>query len=129
MVPYTGTLGARIEELEPGRVRLRVPDRRRVRNHLDSIHAVALTNAGELASGLALVTALPPGVRGIVTHLETEFHHKARGELSASSRVPPPDGDPGPQGWYGERRVETLVRDEEGRTVATFSATWRLGPR
>lgn len=128
MVPYSGTLGARVEVLEPGRAEVVVPDRRRVRNHLRSVHAVALVNAGELASGLAVLTALPPGVRGIVTHLETEFHHKARGTLRATSTVAGAAGPGGAAAWTGERRVVAAIDDPEGRTVATVRATWRLGP-
>ena len=121
MVPYTGALGARVEELAPGRARVSLQERRAVRNHLRSIHAVALVNLGELATGLATITALRPGVRGIVTRLEARYHAKARGRVEALCRL---EGEPAP----GET-LEAVARitDASGREVATVTAWWTLG--
>jgi acyl-coenzyme A thioesterase PaaI-like protein len=123
MVPYSATLRARVVVLEPGHVRVELRDRRGLRNHLRSVHAVALANLGELASGLALTVAMPAGLRGIVAGFDVAFHKKARGRLTAESRcdVPAP-------GASAEHVVTAHIVDGEGAEVATFTARWLLGP-
>ena len=122
MVPYTGALGVRVQELEPGYARIMLRDRRGIRNHLGSIHAVALANLAEVASGLAMLTSLPEGARGIVVHLGIEYLKKARGTLTAECRCSPPSG-----------REETVtvtadVMDATGDVVARAEVRWLVRP-
>ena len=131
MVPYTGTIGAHVRELAPGRARVTLRDRRKVRNHLDSIHAVALVNLGEVASGLAMMTALPPGVRGIVTGLSIEYLKKARGTLTARtdlSALSDLSDLSDPSDRTRETAVTAEISDASGDVVARTHVTWRLSP-
>ena len=124
IIPYSGTIGARVRLLEPGHCILLLRDRRGVRNHLRSIHAVAITNAGELASGLAMTTALPPGTRAIVTQLATEYLKKARGVIVVECRVKDAPRPAVPM----EVLVESTLTDAAGDIVARLRATWLVAP-
>lgn len=123
MVPYSGSIRPVVLELAPGHARVRLRDRRSVRNHLSSIHAVALANVGELATGLAALGALGPDLRGILTGLEVTYVKKARGDIEAEARCEVPTlTEP------IDHLVEAALRDASGELVATARARWRISP-
>lgn len=124
LVPYSGSIRPRVLELEPGRARVSIRERRRLRNHLRSVHALALANLGELASGLAMTLALPPGTRGIPVRIEIDYLKKARGTIVAVGRAAPPADVPGEM----EAAAEAELTDEVGDVVASVVVTWKLAP-
>ena len=123
MIPYTGSVNPRVEQLEPGFARISIRQRRRLEQHLGSIHAIALMNVAEFASGAAMTTALPSGYRGIVTKMSIEYFKKARGTVTAESRAVLPD-----LSTEGEHDFTSDITDETGTVVARATVRWRLGP-
>lgn len=122
-VPYTGSISPRVEKVEPGFARIAMADYRCVRNHLNSIHAAALMNLGEAASGLALNFQLPAKSKAILTELKMEYFKKARGSLYAEGRCDVPSSN--------ERKAYVAtadIYDASNTLVAKATATWLVGP-
>lgn len=122
VIPYTGSIKARVDHLEPGYAVVILPDKRRVRNHLDSVHAIALANMAELSTGLAMISGLPTGVNAILVGLNVSYEKKARGELRAECRCSVPEG-----GIRHEVAIDTEIKDHTGDVVTRATATWLVG--
>ncbi|MBE9568516.1 MAG: DUF4442 domain-containing protein [Proteobacteria bacterium] len=127
-IPYSGSIKARVLELKPGYARLELREKRRVRNHLNSVHALALANLGELTSGLALLSGMDDKVRGIPFRISTEYYKKARGILVAKCHVTAPGADEIHRNENMDFRVSADIIDEDGEVVATTVVDWRLAP-
>ncbi len=122
--PYTGTLGARVLEIGEGYARVELRDRKGVRNHLKSIHAVALVNLAEMTSGVGMIYGFPADARGILTGLSIEYIKKARGTLTAECRCPVPESSE-----RSKYDVEIEIRNSDNVVVARATAHWLVGPK
>jgi acyl-coenzyme A thioesterase PaaI-like protein len=123
MAPYTGTIRPEVLALEPGYAKVRMEDRPRVRNHLRSVHAIALLNLGEATTGLAVIASIPDDAHGIITHLGMDYLKKARGTLTAECSCPAITSS--------ERReylVTADLKNDAGEVVARANAKWMIGP-
>ena len=123
--PYSGSIRSTVKELRPGYVKIELRDRRRIRNHLNSIHALALANLGELTSGLALLSSLPDNIRGIPTKISTEYYKKARGKLIAECHIEIPQELSSLKETM-DYEVTAEVVDTEGNVVSRTVVSWRL---
>ncbi|MCA9508390.1 MAG: DUF4442 domain-containing protein [Myxococcales bacterium] len=119
MIPYSGSISPQVLEVAPGRATVRMRDKKLLRNHLSSFHALALSNLGELTTGLALHFALSDNSRAILVKLETDFLKKARGTITARSQTTLPKN-------FKKRRqtVEAQLFDEKEDLVAVVKALW-----
>jgi acyl-coenzyme A thioesterase PaaI-like protein len=122
--PYTGSIGASVVALRPGFAQVELQDRKPIRNHLSSIHAVALANLAELCGNVALAYSLPDEARFIVSGMSLEYLKKARGTLTATSDCPIP-----PTAERREYEVPVSIRDAKGDEVARAVLRSLVGPK
>jgi uncharacterized protein (TIGR00369 family) len=122
--PYSGSMGARVVELRPGFARTELADRRKVRNHLDCIHAIALANLAELTGNVAVAYTLPDDARFIVAGMSIDYAKKARGTITATSTCPLFAGNE-----KQEYEVEVSLVDRGGEEVAHAILRTLVGPK
>ncbi len=121
MAAYTGTIKALITDLKPGHCQSFLKERRLNKNHLKSIHAVALINLGEVTSGLAVLSGMTSQVRGILTKMEMEYIIKAKGDLTAECICDIPEVKENL-----EYTVKASIKNTKGEVVAVGTFHWLL---
>jgi acyl-coenzyme A thioesterase PaaI-like protein len=123
--PYFASIAPRIERLEPGLCVVRIRDRRAVRNHIGTVHAIALCNMAELAGGLATDAAIPATLRWIPKGMSVRYLRKATGPMTATARVEPIVD----QADAREVHARVEIADASGDIVFDADITMWIAPR
>ncbi|TYT25702.1 DUF4442 domain-containing protein [Luteimonas viscosa] len=124
--PYFGSISPRIVSLAPGRGEATISHRRRVSNHLGTVHAIALCNLAEFVGGLTCDVSIPASMRWIPRGMSVEYLKKATGTMRAIA-VPafsPHEADAG----Y-ELPVQVDVSDPSGEMVFRARIAMWVSPR
>ncbi|QQD18826.1 DUF4442 domain-containing protein [Spongiibacter nanhainus] len=122
--PYFATISPRFEELAIGRAVVRMKERRRVHNHLSSIHAIALCNLAEAAAGLTAEVSMPAGMRWIPAGMTVRYLGKAKGTVRAIATMR--DIDPGEK---ADVPVSVSVRNGADEIVFEAEITMYVSPK
>ena len=119
--PYFSSIAPRTVALAPGRGEATLRHRRRVSNHLGTVHAIALCNLAEFIGGLTTDVSIPASMRWIPRGMTVEYLKKARGTMHAVATPLEPAGDPA---QAHELPVRVDVSDDADEVV--FRATIRM---
>ena len=87
--PYFASIRPRFLTIEPNHVELLIPKRRRVHNHLKTVHAIALCNGLEAAMGALAEVTIPADKRWIPKGMEVSYTAKATGDVTCVAETDP----------------------------------------
>jgi len=87
--PYFATVRPRFVALRPDYAELVIPKRRRVHNHLKTVHAIAICNGLEAAMGALAEATIPPGKRWIPKGMEVSYTAKAVSDITCIAETDP----------------------------------------
>lgn len=122
--PYFASIVPRFLSLESGKAEVAMKNRRRVRNHIGTVHAIAMCNLCELAAGTMTEASMPPGMRWIPKAMQVDYLNKASTDLVATARL---DG-PLVAGEAYELPVSVKVTDASGQVVLSVVITMWISP-
>ena len=127
--PYFGSIRPRFTVIEPDHAELVIPDRRRVHNHLGTVHAIALCNGLEAAMGALAEATISPTRRWIPKGMTVSYTAKAVGDITCiaeTDRAQWTGDDPDvPVRVRGEDRDGTVVVEGEIRLWVTEKTAGR----
>jgi acyl-coenzyme A thioesterase PaaI-like protein len=98
--------------------------RRRVHNHIGTVHAIALCNLAELTGGLATDVSIPASMRWIPKGMSVRYLRKAVGTMTATCTVPA-----AAEGVAQDLVAHVDVRDPLGEVVFDADITMYVSPR
>ncbi len=120
MAPYFLTIPAHVEDVQPGVAYASMPAVPWTRNHLGTVHAIALCNLAEYTMGAVAEATVPTTHRWVPKGMTVEYRTMARGSMHATATLVLPD----PLEPRQELPVTISVMDTEG--VQAFTAEIRI---
>ena len=93
--PYFATVRPRFVELRPNYAELVIGKRRRVQNHIGTVHVIAICNGLEAAMGALAEVTIPQGKRWIPKGMEVSYTAKATSDITCIAETDAED-------WTGD---------------------------
>ena len=122
--PYFATISPRFEALRPGYARVSMKIHRRVQNHIQSVHAIAMCNLAELGAGTMMEASLSKNMRWLPRGMTVQYLKVARTNLVAECVAN--DIDDGPA---RDVTVTCDIKDAEGNIVCHVDVAMYVSPR
>ena len=123
--PYFATIKPAFIALRPGFCEVAIRKRRRVLNHIGTVHAIAMCNMAELAAGVMTEATIPHTHRWIPKGMQVEYLKKAQTGLRALCKL-----DPLPEFAAAmDMPVTVNVLDDEDNEVFRAIITMRVSPK
>ena len=87
--PYFGTVRPRFTVLRPNHAELVIRKRRRVQNHIGTVHVIAICNGLEAAMGALAEVTVPSDKRWIPKGMEVSYTAKATSDITCIAETDP----------------------------------------
>ncbi|WDE07532.1 DUF4442 domain-containing protein [Thalassomonas viridans] len=128
-VPYVNTTGISIEHLDHQRASFFIKNKRKSRNHLGGVHAVAAALLAESATGLLIAMNVPDSSVAVIKTMTFNFVKRQQGDMRAEASLSPEQIAQIQGSEKGETLVKVALTDGTGREPIICEMLWAWVPK
>lgn len=128
-VKFAGTAGIQIQQLNFQQARLVQKNRRKVQNHIGSVHAAAMALLGESATGFLVGMHVPDDRLPLLKSMHLDYVKRATGQLTAIASLTPEQIANIRNQEKGEVTVQVQLLDEVGVEPVLAQFVWAWVPK
>ena len=128
-VKFAGTAKVEIIEMTTNRLHARIRNRRRVQNHIGSVHAAAMALLAESVTGLVVGMSVPDDRVPVIKSMKIDYVKRAKGDLEAIATLSAEEVDRISTTQKGEVTVPVKVTDENGNEPIHCEMIWAWTPK
>lgn len=123
-VRFVRTAGLKFEDLSEARVLVHLPNRRKVQNHIHSVHAAAVALLGETATGAVFGMSVPDDKIPLLKSMRINYVKRSKGDLRAEATLSEQERKRILTAEKGDIAVPVKITDEDGAQTVECEYIW-----
>jgi acyl-coenzyme A thioesterase PaaI-like protein len=127
-VPFTGTARLDFAVMTPEKVEIAIANERRVQNHIQGVHAAAMTLLAETATGMVVGMNVRDDALPLAKELRVQFKRRTQGDMRAVAALTQQQRQLMQSQDKGEVVVPVTVTDASGEAPIVCEFIWAWVP-
>ena len=129
VIKYAGTSGLRFEKLTPNECIIVIPNRKKVQNHIGSVHAAAMGLLAETATGFMTGLSVPDNRIIVIKSMNLEYLKQATGDMKAVATFSDEQVEFIKNNEKADINVPVVITDEKGIETVKATMVWAWAPK
>ena len=129
VIKYAGTSGLRFEKLTPNECIVVIPNRKKVQNHIGSVHAAAMGLLAETATGFMTGLTVPDNRIIVIKSMNLEYLKQATGDIKAIATFTDEQVEFIKNNEKADINVPVVITDAKGVETVKATMVWAWAPK
>ena len=128
-IPFAGTASVRFEVLTKNECTVSIKNKKKVGNHIGTIHAAAMALAAETATGFVTGMNVPDSKILVIKTMELAYLKRTEGDLKATAKLSEEDIQRIHEDEKGDISVPVVLTDANNTESVTAKMVWAWVPK